>query len=136
MDEPTAGLDPMERIRFRNLLAELGKDRVVVFSTHITEDVMSSCHDLAVLNEGRVVFRGAPDELQRMAVGKVREAVVDAADVAELTARVHVVSQVTESQGVRIRFIVTDEAERAGEQAAPTLEDAYLWLLRTAEGFV
>ncbi len=134
VDEPTAGLDPMERIRFRNLLAELGKDRVVVFSTHITEDVMSSCHDLVVLNEGRVVFRGAPDELQRMAEGKVREAVVDAADVAELTARVHVVSQVTEAEGVRMRFIVADEAERAGEQAEPTLEDAYLWLLRTAEG--
>ena len=136
VDEPTAGLDPMERIRFRNLLAELGKDRVVVFSTHITEDVMSSCHDLAVLNEGRVVFRGAPGELQRMAVGKVREAVVDAADVAELTERVHVVSQVTEAEGVRVRFIVTDEAERVGEQAEPTLEDAYLWLLRTAEGCV
>ncbi|MCH7909136.1 MAG: ATP-binding cassette domain-containing protein, partial [Candidatus Hydrogenedentes bacterium] len=67
VDEPTAGLDPMERIRFRNLLAELGKDRIVIFSTHITEDVMSACHDLAVLDKSSVVFRGAPEEMQRMA---------------------------------------------------------------------
>ena len=63
VDEPTAGLDPIERIRFRNLLAELSKDRIVIFSTHITEDVMSACHQLAVLKEGRVVFTGSPEEL-------------------------------------------------------------------------
>ncbi len=133
VDEPTAGLDPMERIRFRNLLAELGKDRIVVFSTHITEDVMSACHDLAVLNEGRVVFRGAPEELQRMADGRVREAVVDVADVHELTARVHVVSQVAEPGGVRVRFIIRDAGQQIGDTVAPTLEDAYLWLLKTAQ---
>ena len=133
VDEPTAGLDPIERIRFRNLLAELGRDRIVIFSTHITEDVMSACHDLAVLNRGCVVFRGAPEKLQRMAEGKVREAVVDAADVHELIARVNVVSQVTEAGGVRVRFIITDETEEAGEEVAPTLEDAYLWLLETAQ---
>ncbi len=133
VDEPTAGLDPIERIRFRNLLAELGRDRIVIFSTHITEDVMSACHDLAVLNRGCVIFRGAPEQLQRMAEGKVREAVVDAAYVHELIARAKVVSQVTEAGGVRVRFIITDKTEEAGEEVAPTLEDAYLWLLETAQ---
>ncbi len=133
VDEPTAGLDPMERIRFRNLLAELGKDRIVVFSTHITEDVMSACHDLAVLDDSRVVFRGAPEELQRMAEGRVREAVVSPADVRDLTERVDVISQVTEAQGIRMRFIVQDGSEEIGEDVDPSLEDAYLYLLRTAE---
>ncbi len=132
VDEPTAGLDPMERIRFRNLLAELGKDRIVIFSTHITEDVMSACHDLAVMNGGQVVFRGTPEALQGLAEGRVREAIVDAAEALGLTERAHVISQVTEAQGVRVRFVVTDEEEQAGEEVAPTLEDAYIYLLRTA----
>ncbi|MFP6617665.1 MAG: efflux RND transporter permease subunit, partial [Candidatus Hydrogenedentota bacterium] len=84
VDEPTAGLDPIERIRFRNLLAELGKDRIVVFSTHITEDVMSACHQLAVLNKGRVVFRGTPEDLVRVADGQVHEKVVDPSEVSSL----------------------------------------------------
>jgi len=133
VDEPTAGLDPMERIRFRNLLAELGKDRIVIFSTHITEDVSSSCHDLAVLNRGRVIFRGAPEELRRAAEGRVRETVVDETRLREMTDRVHIVSQVREMDGVRIRFIRKDGVEEAGQEVAPTLEDGYLWLLKTAE---
>jgi len=133
VDEPTAGLDPMERIRFRNLLAELGKERIVIFSTHITEDVMSSCHDLAVLNEGRLIFRGAPEELQQVAEGRVREAVIEPANVGELTERVHVISQVAEAGGVRVRFIAADGGDEAGEKVAPTLEDAYVCLLRTGE---
>ena len=130
VDEPTAGLDPIERIRFRNLLAELGKDRIVIFSTHITEDVMNACHDLAVLNDGHVLFRGPPEDLRKLAEGKVREALIDTADIQELTDRVHVISQVTEEQGVRVRFVVTDSAVEEGESVTPTLEDAYIHLLR------
>jgi multidrug efflux pump subunit AcrB/ABC-type multidrug transport system ATPase subunit len=131
VDEPTAGLDPIERIRFRNLLAELGKDRIVIFSTHITEDVMSACHDLAVIDNGRVLFQGPPEDLQQLAVGKVREVVVSPADVQALADRVRVISQVTEAQGIRMRFVVTDDAEDEGEDVAPTLEDAYVYLLRS-----
>ena len=131
VDEPTAGLDPEERVRFRNLLAELGKERIVVFSTHITEDVMGACDDLAVLSEGQVVFRGSPEELQRTADGRVREAIVVAADIPDMTARVHVISQVTEAHGIRVRFIVAKGAEEVGEDVAPTLEDGYVNLLRS-----
>ena len=131
VDEPTAGLDPIERIRFRNLLAELGKDRIVIFSTHITEDVMNTCHDLAVLNDGRVLFQGSPEDLRQMAEGKVREALVDTVDMQDLTDRVHVISQVTEAQGIRVRFVVTDRAVEEGENVTPTLEDAYVNLLRS-----
>ena len=71
VDEPTAGLDPEERVRFRNLLSMMSGDRVVLLSTHIVADVESSCSDMAVIKKGRIVFRGAPEDLVREATGKV-----------------------------------------------------------------
>src|SRR5260370_8753227 len=71
VDEPTAGLDPEERIRFRHLLAELGGDRLVLLSTHLVEDIAQTCQRLAVLAQGRVVFQGATAELVGAAEGKV-----------------------------------------------------------------
>jgi ABC-type multidrug transport system ATPase subunit/preprotein translocase subunit SecF len=132
VDEPTAGLDPIERIRFRNLLAELSKDRIVIFSTHITEDVMSACHQLAVLKEGRVVVTGTPEELVDVADGKVHEVVIEPAKIGELMEEVHIISQVTEEGGIRVRYVETEEHEIESEIVEPTLEDAYIYLLRTA----
>ena len=131
VDEPTAGLDPLERIRLRNLLAELGRDRIVVLSTHIIEDVMSACHDLAVLNGGRLVFRGSPQELLSTADGRVREALFDAADLGGLAEQANVISQVAEDQGIRVRFVVGERENKLGETVEPTLEDAYVNLLQT-----
>src|SRR5512146_2708509 len=71
VDEPTAGLDPEERIRFRNLLVDLATDRVVILSTHIVEDIGQTCRDVAVLSRGQVLFRGSPSELMRAAAGHV-----------------------------------------------------------------
>lgn len=130
VDEPTAGLDPIERIRFRNLLAELGRDHIVIFSTHITEDVMSACHDLAVLDHGRVVFQGAPAELQRMAAGKVFEALVGADEARSLEERACVISQTIEAGGTRVRYVSENEDAAAGEAVSPSLEDAYMYLLK------
>ena len=71
VDEPTAGLDPEERIRFRNLLVDLATDRVVILSTHIVEDIGQTCRDMAVLSKGQILFRGSPLELTRAAEGRV-----------------------------------------------------------------
>src|SRR5947209_4398425 len=71
VDEPTAGLDPEERIRFRNLLSELGGNRIVLLSTHIVEDIAQTCHNLAVMREGAVIFQGAIGEVIGAARGKV-----------------------------------------------------------------
>ena len=71
VDEPTAGLDPRERIRFRNLLVELSKERIVIFSTHIIEDVASSCNRVAVIKEGALKYLGAPIQMAKNADGKV-----------------------------------------------------------------
>jgi multidrug efflux pump subunit AcrB/ABC-type multidrug transport system ATPase subunit len=131
VDEPTAGLDPLERISLRNLLAELGRDRIVVLSTHIIEDVMSTCHDLAVLSEGKVVFRGSPQELLDTAEGRVRESLVDPVDLRELTDKANVISQVVEENGIQVRFVVRDGGKELGKSVEPTLEDAYVNLLQT-----
>src|SRR5690606_19921917 len=71
VDEPTAGLDPEERVRFRNLLSDMAAERTIILSTHIVEDISQSCNDLAVLKGGRVVFRGAPSDLIERARGHV-----------------------------------------------------------------
>ena len=71
VDEPTAGLDPRERIRFRNLLVELSRERIVIFSTHIIEDISSSCNQVAVLDKGKLKYLGKPIEMTKEAEGHV-----------------------------------------------------------------
>ena len=80
VDEPTAGLDPRERIRFRNLLVELSRRRIVIFSTHIIEDISSSCTTMAVINNGEVLFNGTPREMTEIAKGKVWKVMLPAGD--------------------------------------------------------
>ncbi|MCB9510440.1 MAG: ABC transporter ATP-binding protein [Deferribacteres bacterium] len=130
VDEPTAGLDPRERIRFRNLLSELAKDRIVIFSTHVVEDISSTCHDLAVLDRGRVVYRGSPAEMEQMARGKVFVATVPEDEFQKWREQLNVVQHSKSAEQVRMRFI--SEKPVPGLQAQsvqPTLEDAYMLLL-------
>jgi ABC-type multidrug transport system ATPase subunit/preprotein translocase subunit SecF len=131
VDEPTAGLDPRERIRFRNLLAELAKERIVLFSTHIVEDISSTCHDLAVLSDGRVIYRGSPEEMQRKAQGKVFEAVIPEEQFSNWRETLQIVQHSKSDHGIRMRFL--SETSVAGLESAtvePTLEDAYVYLLQ------
>ena len=135
VDEPTVGLDPRERIRFRNLLGELARDRIVVFSTHIVEDIASTCHDLAVLVDGAVLYRGSPEELIRRAEGKFFEAVAPEEEFDFWRQQLHVVNHSKIEGAVRLRYVVEDEDSAiakglAGHPAVPTLEDAYVNLLR------
>jgi ABC-2 type transport system ATP-binding protein len=128
VDEPTAGLDPEERIRFRNLLSELGGDRTVILSTHIVEDVAQTCARLAVLNGGRVRFQGTIGELVAAARGYVwlLSAPVGARPAGDLT----VISTMHHGSAVEYR-VVGEPASGSGAQLAePTLEDSYVWLMR------
>lgn len=135
VDEPTVGLDPRERIRFRNLLGELAKDRIVVFSTHIVEDVASTCHDLAVLFGGEVLYRGSPETLIRRAEGKVYETVVPEDHFDVWRQRLPIVTHSKIDGNIRLRF-VADAPDIGGtpdldaRPVTPTLEDAYVNLLR------
>jgi ABC-type multidrug transport system ATPase subunit len=129
VDEPTAGLDPEERIRFRNLLAELsGGDRTVLLSTHIVEDIAQTTQRLAVLDAGQVIFRGEIGELVAMAAGNVWQLTLPAGDKPGGT--LAVIS--TLHLGASVQYRVVSDARPGGEAVplAPSLEDAYVWLMR------
>ncbi|HEX6340727.1 ABC transporter ATP-binding protein [Umezawaea sp.] len=129
VDEPTAGLDPEERVRFRNLLSDLSAERVVLLSTHIVSDVDSVAADIVVVARGRLLRRGAPEDLLRDVDGQVWEATVAAAEVAAVRA-VHTVSRVVRTTaGVRLRMLSPSRPSAAAEPVAPDLEDAYLSII-------
>jgi ABC-type multidrug transport system ATPase subunit len=129
VDEPTAGLDPTERIAFRNLLSELARDRIVIFSTHIIEDISSSCNRLAVLLKGRVRFTGTPAELIELTRGTVWQVVLDDARF-EAVRRTHkVVQHLRDGMKIKARILSLEKPLDDAQPASPTLEDSYMWLL-------
>ncbi|MBT7420504.1 MAG: ATP-binding cassette domain-containing protein [Gemmatimonadetes bacterium] len=131
VDEPTAGLDPVERIRFRNLLARISQERIVIFSTHIVEDISGSCNRLAVLNSGRILYQGTPREMRDLASGNVWETVVEEAAFEQVDRQVKVISHLRTPRGIRARFLAAAPVPGlAADRVDPTLEDAYLYLLR------
>jgi len=128
VDEPTVGLDPEERLRFRRLMAELGRDRVIVLSTHIVADLGSGCSDLALIDRGEVVFRGSPAGLVGRARGKVLEVTVPATGEAEVAARMEVVARSASDGRVTLRGVAGSGGPppEARPVTDPTLEEAYL----------
>jgi multidrug efflux pump subunit AcrB/ABC-type multidrug transport system ATPase subunit len=133
VDEPTAGLDPRERIRFRNLLVELSRERIVIFSTHIIEDISSSCNQVAVLNKGRLRFLGRPVDMTREAEGHVWQFSIPSGDFGAFVDNHLVVHHMSEGDNVRLRVISEFSPWEGAASATPNLEDAYLWLLRRKE---
>ena len=131
VDEPTAGLDPEERLRFYHLLAELAEDRTVVLSTHIVEDVAVLCPQFAVIRSGRLLTRTTPREAREAIAGAIYEGTVPPADLPNLR-RSHAVTQAVLVEGRhRVRVHAPAGDPPAGfEAVAPTLEDAYLVLMR------
>jgi ABC-type multidrug transport system ATPase subunit len=130
VDEPTAGLDPRERIRFRNLLVELSRERVVIFSTHIIEDISSSCNKVAVLNKGKLRYLGKPIDMTREAEGHVWQFNIPATEFNTFVSNHLVVHHMSEGENVRVRVISENSPWHGAINASPNLEDAYLWLLR------
>ncbi len=133
VDEPTAGLDPRERIRFRNLLVELGRDRIVIFSTHIIEDISSSCKKVAVLNKGKLRYFGEPIAMTKEAEGHVWQFNIPAKDFGTFVESHLVVHHMSEGENIRVRVISEISPWEGAINATPNLEDAYLWLLRRKE---
>ena len=129
VDEPTAGLDPRERIRFRNLLVELSQQRVVIFSTHIIEDIASSCNLLAVLDEGEMKYYGKPAEMAGLAKDRVWQFDVPAGEFEELANRLKIVHHMRKGDYIRVRVVNPERPHENAKNVTPVLEDAYLWLL-------
>ena len=131
LDEPTVGLDPEERIHFRNLFSRTAQERLVLLSTHIIEDVQSVCDRIVVLHQGQIVFTGTPEELIQPAAGHVG---VFYQREARQEEGLHITARVNTSRGVRCRA-VADVLPPFAQAEEPTLEDAYLYLLsREAAG--
>lgn len=132
VDEPTAGLDPEERVRFRNLLTRFSVDRSVILSTHIVADIESSCQNLAVLNHGKVAMSGSLDDLENHAEGKVWEATLTNQQFANIPTQ-QIVSTRQTGNGVTCRMIAEKKPIEEAEQQKPTLEDGYLALIGGGE---
>jgi len=130
-DEPTAGLDPEERVRFRNLLSELAGDRIVILSTHIVSDVEAVATDIAIVANGTLVAHASPEDLLRSVQDKVWEWIVPSADLTATRRQFSVTSIARRSDGVQVRVIAAAQPVPGAVKAAPTLEDAYLASLFT-----
>jgi multidrug efflux pump subunit AcrB/ABC-type multidrug transport system ATPase subunit len=130
VDEPTVGLDPRERIRFRNLLTKLAEGRVVLFSTHVVEDVAASCQRVIVFNQGRIRYDGTPAGLAGLAAGKIWELRLAAGEAPQLRAESMVVDQApTADGGARLRVLAPARPHPQACPAEPVIEDGYLQLV-------
>lgn len=127
VDEPTAGLDPEERIRFRNLLSDLGGDRIVLLSTHIVEDIAQTCRRLAIMNKGHLLFQGTTEELTSEARGKVW---IVTTNGLKPEGDITVVSTMNMGTTVQYRVVGDLNTTEGAIATEPSLEDSYVWLMR------
>jgi ABC-2 type transport system ATP-binding protein len=128
VDEPTAGLDPEERVRFRNLLSDLSGDRIVILSTHIVSDVEATATDIALISQGKLVAHAAPEDLLRAVEGKVWEWVVPSSELTAARQQYLISNTTRRSDGVHVRLLAP-QPPPGTMPVAPTLEDAYLYCL-------
>lgn len=130
VDEPTTGLDPEERIRIRNLLVDFAEERTVLFSTHVVEDLMATCNQLAVMKKGRFLYTGTMRELLNKARGHVWECCTEDESLArELERKYHISSKQYTEEGIRLRLLGENMPSESGCIACDvTLEDAYIYV--------
>lgn len=136
VDEPTAGLDPEERIRFRNLLSEIAENRIVILSTHIVGDIESTCENIAVMDGGEIIFKGTVTELLDKANGNIYEAKISRAEIEDVKKKYIVTNILMMSTEANVRFIVEDKSEvfKGAESSLPNVEDAYMYLMHVNGG--
>jgi len=127
VDEPTTGLDPEERIRFRNILSDLSRtDTIIILSTHIVGDISSTCNQMALLNEGELVYNGAPDVLVKDTKGFVWQAWVSQDQYDDLKVKFPVISTIPAGTGREIQFVGDRPADIEARAIHPNLEHAYV----------
>nr|WP_293301450.1 ABC transporter ATP-binding protein [Allomuricauda sp.] len=129
VDEPTAGLDPMERNRFYNLLSELGENAVVILSTHIVEDVSTLCTDMAIIGGGKVVLTGKPNKIEKSLKGQLFEVPIDKSQLETYQKKYNVISQRFFAGKLMITVLADDLPNGDFDAKKPSLEDAYFKIL-------
>ncbi len=130
VDEPTAGLDPRERIRFRNLLVELSRERIVIFSTHIIEDISSSCNQVAVINRGDLKYLGTPTDMVKMGENFVWQFSIPAKEFDDFANKQLIVHHMRDGENIKVRCLAQEKPTDDAVNVSPHLEDAYLCLLK------
>jgi ABC-type multidrug transport system ATPase subunit len=131
VDEPTAGLDPEERVRFRNILGDLASERIVILSTHIVSDVEAVAEDIAIMSQGRLLRRDTPERLLRAADGHVWEVLIGSSELAGFRERYLISRAVCTPDGVRVRALADTPPLPDAVRVTPDLEDTYLRLVST-----
>lgn len=133
VDEPTAGLDPAERLRFLNILREVGTQNTVIFSTHIVDDVKELCHDMAIMNQGRILQQSTPSEATNAIVGTIWQTTISRVDLEATEAKYPVLSSnYNPDNSINVRVHSEIPLDTSFVQVAPDLEDVYFIALRAA----
>jgi ABC-2 type transport system ATP-binding protein len=130
VDEPTVGLDPEERVRFRNLISDLSGERIVVLSTHIVSDVEATATHIALVNKGHLLRESTPEDLLKELDGKVWEWTVSSDDLIVLKTKYIVSGTIRKSDGVEVRVVSESKPDANAQNIPPNLEDAYLFFIR------
>lgn len=132
VDEPTAGLDPEERMRFRNLMSEIGFGRLVIFSTHITSDIESIATRIAVMHEGRILAFETPERLMQRAIGAVWSMTLTSERYETVRQSLHISNALRRADGIHVRVISRTDPGEGASPAEPSLDDAFLFVMQEA----
>jgi ABC transporter (ATP-binding protein) len=126
VDEPTAGLDPEERIRFRNTLSELSKDKIIIFSTHIASDVESIANNIGILNNGKFIYNGNIKDLIDANKSYTYETVIGIDELSEFK-KSHIIYEQKENyDGIKVRFLYNGRPKESFRRIEPNLESSYM----------
>jgi ABC-2 type transport system ATP-binding protein len=131
-DEPTVGLDPEERVRFRNLISDLASDRIIILSSHIVSDIETIADEVAIMRNGTLIMKGSQVDVMKETDGKVFETLIDNQLLGEFKNKYHVVNTMRQKDGIRVRYLAEQPSESSTAVIA-SLEDAYLFLTKRAE---
>lgn len=130
VDEPTTGLDPDERIRFRNILSQLSQhDVIIILSTHIVGDISSTCQGMALLNKGELVFSGSPEHLVKHAEGHVFKLILSPADYESIKEHYNVISTIPVESGWEVQIVADNVPEFESTELVPNIEHAYVYFM-------
>lgn len=132
VDEPTAGLDPEERHRFNGLLTEIGRQVIVILSTHLVEDVRMLCSEMAVMHQGQILAQGSPQDFIARITGRLWQKAVEQSALRELESRYQIVSRRYNSGRLWVNVLSEYPPQDGFEPATPTLEDAYFSIVSQA----
>lgn len=133
VDEPTVGLDPRERMKFRNILVDFSKDRIVLMSTHIVSDIEETCKNLAIMNHGHVIFQGTREELIEEVQGQVWQAILDEKQQQNLENHCIVTGKLILEEGTLVRMLAKEKPFTHAQLVSPNIQDGYMRIIEEDE---